>query len=149
VAMRIKVIHGPNLNLLGEREPGVYGTDTLEEINKKIARRAAELEIEVEFFQGNGEGELITAVHEAHGKADALIINPGGYTHYSISLRDAIAAVRLPTIEVHLSNIRAREPFRKESVTAPVCVGVVAGFGTMSYIAALDLARDLVERGKA
>jgi 3-dehydroquinate dehydratase-2 len=147
--MRIKVIHGPNLNLLGEREPGVYGTDTLEEINKRIARRASELNIEVEFFQGNGEGELIGAVQDALGKADAIIINPGGYTHYSISLRDAIAAVRLPTIEVHLSNTRAREPFRKESVTAPVCVGVVAGFGTMSYIAALDLARDLVERGKA
>jgi 3-dehydroquinate dehydratase-2 len=149
MAVRVKVIHGPNLNLLGEREPGVYGTDTLEEINKKIARRAAELDLEVEFFQGNGEGELVGALHDAIGKADAIIINPGAYSHYSIAVRDAIAAVRLPTIEVHLSNIRAREPFRKESVTAPVCVGAVTGFGTMSYIAALDLARDLVERGKA
>ena len=146
--IRVKVIHGPNLDLSGEREPGVYGSDSLEEINRKIARRAKDLELEVEFYQGNGEGELIGAVHQAIGSADAIIINPGGYTHYSVALRDAIAAVRLPTIEVHLSNIFAREPFRRESVTAPVCVGVVAGFGTASYTAALAVARELVEQGK-
>jgi len=147
--IRVKVIHGPNLNLAGEREPGVYGGDTLEEINRKIARRAKELDLEVECFQGNGEGELIGAVHKAMGTADAIIINPGGYTHYSVALRDAIAAVRLPTIEVHLSNIFAREPFRRESITAPVCVGVIAGFGAAGYLAALEVARDLVEQGKA
>ena len=147
--IRVKVIHGVNLNLMGEREPGVYGTDSLEEIDKKIARRAKELDLEVEFFQGNGEGAIVDAIHSASGTADAIVINPGAYTHYSIALRDAIAAVRLPTIEVHLSNIFARESFRRESVTAPVCVGLLTGFGTMSYIAALDLARDLVERGRA
>ncbi|MDR0671282.1 MAG: type II 3-dehydroquinate dehydratase [Oscillospiraceae bacterium] len=133
---RIAVIHGPNLNLLGTREPGIYGAGTLEEINRRLAAAAAEFGAVCECFQSNGEGELVSAVQRA-ALADGVILNAGAYTHYSIALRDAVAASAAPVVEVHLSNIHAREAFRHVSVIAPVCRGVIAGFGADSYLLAL------------
>jgi 3-dehydroquinate dehydratase-2 len=133
---RITVINGPNLNLLGTREPDKYGVMTLDEINALIAREAAELGAVCEFFQSNSEGELVTALQRASG-ADGIILNAGAYTHYSIALRDAIAAISAPAVEVHLSNVHAREDFRRVSVIAPVCRGVIAGFGPQGYLLAL------------
>jgi 3-dehydroquinate dehydratase-2 len=135
--VNVLVIHGPNLNLLGSREPAIYGTQTLAEVDAAIGREAAELGISVRAEQHNGEGTLIEAVHAASGWADAIVINPGAYTHYSYAIRDALAAVGLPAVEVHLSNVHAREPFRRKSVVAPVCVGTVGGFGAVSYCLAL------------
>jgi len=134
---RIMVINGPNLNLLGTREPGIYGAKTLEQINRDIAGLAQDLGVEVSFFQSNIEGELIEAVQRCLNSADGIIINPGGYTTTSVGLLDAIKAVRLPTVEVHLSNIHAREEFRRLSLIAPAAVGVVCGFGSDSYLLAL------------
>jgi len=140
--MNILVIHGPNLNLLGTREPEVYGTETLDEVNDRIHRYAEERGVRIQTFQSNHEGAIIDRIQEAgsdgSGKCDALIINPGGYTHYSIAIRDAIAAVGLPTIEVHLTDIHAREPFRRESVIAPVCRGQIMGLGPAGYLRAID-----------
>jgi 3-dehydroquinate dehydratase-2 len=129
----ILVLHGPNLNLLGEREPDQYGTMTLEEINARIHSLAEERKIAVRIQQCNGEGDLIDAIHDARAWAAGMLINPGAYTHYSIAIRDAIAAIRIPAVEVHLSNIQRREEFRHRSVIAPVCAGSICGFGWRSY----------------
>ena len=140
MARRILVINGPNLNLLGTREKDVYGTATLSEIAAAVDEEARSLGMDVDFIQSNHEGEIIDRIHEARGSYDLIIINPGAYTHYSIAIRDAIKAVELPCIEVHLSNIHAREEFRSNSVIAPVCTGQISGFGANSYIVALRAA---------
>jgi 3-dehydroquinate dehydratase-2 len=135
---RIQVIHGPNLNLLGQREPEVYGRLTLAEIDERLHAYAAEAGIELWTWQSNHEGDIVDAVHQTVGRADGLVINPGAYTHYSYAIRDAIASVGLPAVEVHLSNVYAREPFRHESVIAPICVGKIVGFGWQSYRLGLE-----------
>lgn len=143
---RILVIHGPNLNLLGVREPEIYGKTSLEAINAELARRAEREGVEIDFFQSNHEGELIDRIQEASPSVDAIIINPAAYTHYSVAIRDALAAARVPAIEVHLTNIHAREEFRHRSVIAPVAVGQICGFGAMSYMLALEAAFSLLRR---
>ncbi|NLM40250.1 MAG: type II 3-dehydroquinate dehydratase [Firmicutes bacterium] len=137
---RILVLHGPNLNLLGTREPEIYGTTTLDQINLLMDERGRELGLSLEFFQSNHEGKLIDRLHAARDQFDWVIINPGALGHYSYALRDAISAVGIRTIEVHLSNIYAREPFRHQSVIAPVCTGQISGFGVQSYLLALEAA---------
>jgi 3-dehydroquinate dehydratase-2 len=133
----VLVLHGPNLNLLGTREPGVYGTLSLEEINHRLQAEGARLGVEVRCQQSNHEGVLIDALHGARTWAAGVVFNPGGYTHTSVALRDAVAAIGLPVVEVHLSNTEARESFRHQSLIAPVCVGVIKGFGWRSYTLAL------------
>lgn len=146
--MNVQVIHGPNLNLLGTREPEVYGNQTLDQINDALRNEAKELGIKARFYQSNSEGDLISAIQEASGWADMLIINPGAYTHTSIALRDAILGCRIPAIEVHLSNVYAREEFRHHSYVSPVAVGVITGFGSRSYLMALRAAHDMGIRKK-
>ncbi|MFB3072113.1 MAG: type II 3-dehydroquinate dehydratase [bacterium] len=138
------VLHGPNLNLLGSREPELYGSETLEEINGRLERLAAELGVEIVVRQSNHEGELVEAIQKAPDVADALIINPAAYTHTSVAIRDALLAVGLPALEVHLSNPQQREQFRHESLIADVVIGTVSGFGPMSYELALRAAAALV-----
>lgn len=142
--VKVLVLDGPNLNLLGQREPQVYGTTTLAQIARQLEERAVALGAVVETFQSNHEGALIDRLHAAIGDAHAVIINPGAFTHYSLALRDAVAACALPTIEVHLSNTQAREQFRHRSVIAPVAVGQIAGLGPLGYSLALEAAVHLV-----
>jgi len=138
--MRVLFLNGPNLNLLGQREPDIYGRMTLSDIEAKVRARAAILKADVEFRQSNLEGDLVTWIQQANGKFDTIVLNAAAYTHTSVALRDAIAAVGLPTIEIHLSNIHAREEFRHKSLIAPVCRGQISGFGSDSYILALEAA---------
>lgn len=136
--MKILVIHGPNLNLLGKREPDQYGSLTLEQINDTILSRAREENVDVKIFQANAEGEIISEIHRALGTFDGILINPAAYTHTSVAVRDALLAVALPAVEVHLSNIYKREEFRKNSMISDVVLGVISGFREQSYILGLD-----------
>ena len=145
--MRIFCVNGPNLNLLGKREPEVYGTDTLDGINADLEKEAKALNIKIEFFQSNSEGDLVNAIQEKGPLADAIIINPAAYTHTSVALRDALAAVGKPVIEVHLSNVYAREEFRHTSYIAPIAVGQISGFGPDGYTMALHAAHRILSDG--
>ena len=136
--MNILVVNGVNLNMTGRREKGVYGTQTLQEINDEIAAYAEKRGASAEFFQSNLEGEICTAIQSAEGKYDGIILNAGAFTHYSYAIRDAIASVSVPVVEVHMSNVHAREEFRRNSVLTPVCKGEILGFGKNSYILALE-----------
>ncbi|MBV8117044.1 MAG: type II 3-dehydroquinate dehydratase [Candidatus Eremiobacteraeota bacterium] len=144
--MRVLVLHGPNLNLLGDREPDVYGTQSLADVDEIIATTANDLGFDLDCVQHNGEGEIIDALHDARTQFDAVVINPGAYSHYSYAIADAIAAITIPVIEVHLSNIAAREDFRRRSVTAKSCRGSIAGFGALSYGLALRALAAMLER---
>ena len=141
---KILILHGPNLNLLGLREPEVYGKLTLNDINQRLVSLGEEIGVEIRSSQANGEGELIDALHEASEWADGVVFNPGAYTHTSFVLRDAVSAIDLPVVEVHISNVDAREAFRHKSLIAPACVGRISGFGWQSYTLAI---RALVENG--
>ncbi|MCB9574227.1 MAG: type II 3-dehydroquinate dehydratase [Kofleriaceae bacterium] len=143
--MRILVIHGPNLNLLGRRDPTIYGATTLAEIDDELRRRGAARGVEVECVQTSHEGGIVDALHGAIDRCDAIVINPGGYTHTSVAIRDAVEAVALPTVEVHLSNLHARDAFRHTSLVAARCVGQISGFGAQSYYLGLDAALAMVE----
>ena len=146
--MKILFLNGPNLNLLGQREPGVYGTATLADIEAKVRERAKKLAAEIDFRQSNLEGELVAWIQQARGQADVIVLNAAAYTHTSIALRDAIAAVGIPTIEIHLSNVHAREEFRHKSLIAPVCCGQILGFGANSYVLAVEAAFNVNESKK-
>lgn len=144
--MKVLVVHGPNLNMLGVREVDIYGQTTLEEIDRALAEKAAALEVDLESCQSNHEGELVEKIQQSRGNIDAIVINPAAFTHYSIALRDAIAAVDIPAVEVHLSNIYSREDFRSSSVISPVAAGQISGFGVDSYLLGLEAAVRLVRK---
>jgi len=146
--IKIIVLHGPNLNLLGQREPGIYGTLTLEQINDALKERGSELEAEVDCFQSNHEGVLVDRIQEAAGRYNGLLINPAALTHYSYAVRDALAACDLPLVEVHLSNIFSREPFRQHSVVSAVATAVICGLGPDSYLLGLDALVGLIRGGR-
>lgn len=141
---KVLVIHGPNLNMLGKREPEIYGDVDLKEINKNIVAEGRSLGLDVENFQSNDEGAIVSKIQDSVSNFDALIINPAAFTHYSIAIRDAVASVGIPVVEVHLSNIYAREEFRHKSVISPVAKGVISGFGSDSYILALKAVKNLL-----
>lgn len=138
--MKILFINGPNLNLLGQREPEIYGKTSLADIEANVRERAAKLKVEIDFRQSNQEGDLVNWIQQARGEFDVIVLNAAAYTHTSVALRDAIGAVGVPTIEIHLSNVHAREEFRHKSLIAPVCRGQISGFGANSYILALEAA---------
>lgn len=142
----VLVLHGPNLNLVGQREPEVYGHLSLTEINRRLVSTGQELSLEVRTIQSNSEGTLIDALHSAREWAAGVVLNPGGYTHTSVALRDAVSAIELPVVEVHLSNIHRREEFRWRSLISPVCVGTIAGFGWRSYLLALHALAEIVQQ---
>lgn len=146
--MRIALINGPNLNLLGSREPDIYGPHTLADIEERSARRAAELGVEMVCFQSNHEGEIIDFIQKQGAEAEGFIINPGAFTHYSIAIRDALASVAKPVVEVHLSNIYGREEFRRTSVIAEIALGQVSGLGWRGYVLALEALTELLEEKK-
>ena len=143
--MKVLFLNGPNLNLLGQREPDVYGRSTLAEIEASVREKARKLKVNVDFRQSNLEGELVAWIQQAKGEVDVIVLNAAAYTHTSIALRDAIAASGLPTIEIHLSNIHAREEFRHKSLIAPVCSGQITGFGPNSYLLALEASVNVTE----
>lgn len=146
--MKMLFLNGPNLNLLGQREPEIYGRTTLAQIEAQVRERAAKLGVEVDFRQSNSEGELVAWIQQAKGKSDVIVLNAAAYTHTSIALRDAISATGIPTIEIHLSNVHAREEFRHKSLIAPVCRGQICGFGVNSYILAVEAGVNVVETVK-
>jgi len=145
---KVAVIHGPNLNMLGVREPEVYGTKNLEMLNKELEAEAVKLDLELEIMQSNHEGEIVDYLHQNYKELAGVIINPGGLTHTSVVLRDAVASVRLPIIEVHISNIYRREEFRKKSITAEAAVAQISGMGTYGYILGLWGLKDVLRKGK-
>ena len=142
---KILVIHGPNLDLLGKRQPEIYGKATLNQINSSLKKKAKDLDIEIEITQSNHEGEIVELIGKSKGTFNAIVINPAAYTHTSVAIRDAIQAIGLPTVEVHLSNIYAREEFRRTSLIAPVATGQVTGFGINSYLLGLEAAAEMIK----
>lgn len=144
--MKLLILSGPNLNLLGSREPEIYGSETLEDVERSLLALAEARGISLEFAQSNSEGALIDALHAARINCAGVVFNPGGYTHTSVALRDAISAISIPVVEVHLSNVHAREEFRKHSYLAPVCIGTISGFGTSSYRLGVDALVDYLKR---
>jgi len=147
--MKILFLNGPNLNLLGQREPEIYGQDSLSDIESKVRKRADALRAQIDFRQSNQEGELVAWIQQSKGDADVIVLNAAAYTHTSVAIRDAISAVGVPTIEIHLSNIHAREEFRQKSLIAPVCLGQISGFGVHSYILAAEAAVNAIGTGKS
>lgn len=145
MAKKVLVIHGPNLNLLGLREKGIYGVVTLSEIDSRLEEMAREMGIDIAFVQSNSEGDIVNVIHQSMGKVDAIVINPAAYTHTSVAIRDALLAVAIPVIEVHLSNIHKREEFRHKSFISDIAVGTIAGFGPHSYYLGLEAANNLLK----
>lgn len=145
---KVAVIHGPNLNMLGLREPEIYGTTNLEMLNEDLNKKAEDLNIELEIIQSNHEGEIVDFLHQNYKELDGVVINPGGLTHTSVVLRDALASVRLPIIEVHISNIHRREEYRKKSITAEAVVGQITGLGVYGYLLALEGLKDILRKEK-